>query len=72
MKGKAPKEKSFGKSEPQVSNVYQHEEPPELRSFDEPQGGVNVKPVEITDPNHRARFVPTEEQEYDFSKKGRK
>ena len=62
----------FHNDEPQVSNVYQYEEPPELRSHDEPQGGLNVKPVEITDPNHRAKFVPNEEQEYDFSKKGRK
>ncbi len=56
---------------PQVSNVYKGEEPAELRPFDEPQGGVTRKPLEITDPNHRARFVPTKEPEHNFFKWGK-
>ena len=55
-----------------VSGVYQYEEAPELRPFDDAKGGIPVKHNQITDPNHRAKFVPTEEQEYDFGKKGGK
>ena len=54
-----------------VSGVYQSAEPSELRPFDDAKGGIPVKHNQITDQNHRAKFVPTEETEYNFSK-GRK
>jgi hypothetical protein len=56
----------------QVSNVYKYQKPPDEVSVDDPGGGKNRPPIEITEPNHRARFVPTHEPEHDFSKKGRK
>lgn len=56
---------------PQVSNVYKGEEPDELSPFDHSKGGQNRKPLEITDPHHRARFVPTQEPEHTFFKRGK-
>jgi hypothetical protein len=72
MKGKAIPHDPFHDPAPQISNVYEYEEPEELTPFDEAtRGGVNST-VEITDPNHRAKFVPTKEEEHDFSpKRGR-
>ena len=55
-----------------VSGVYQYEEPPELRPFDDAKGGIPVKHNQITDPNHRAKFVAPQEEEYNFGKKGGK
>ena len=70
----APKEKDFGRSAPQVSSVYQYRTPPDLLPIDdeESRGGVNPAPLEITDPNHRARFVPIKPKEYDIGSKGGK
>lgn len=52
----APREKDFGKSEPQVKSVYQYRKPPDDVSVDAPGGGKNVKPVEITDENFDSGF----------------
>ena len=71
MKHKTPKD-PFHKPEPQVSNVYQGQEPEELRGFDDAKGGIPVKHNQITDPNHRAKFVAPQEEEHDFGKKGGK
>ena len=62
----------FHNDEPQVSSVYQGEEPAELRGFDDAKGGIPVKHNQITDPNHRAKFAAPKQQEYNFSKKGEK
>jgi hypothetical protein len=70
MKRKATHDK-FHDDQPQVSNVYEYSQPPELTSIDKTAGGRNVKPALITDPNHRARFVPTQEPEHTFFKRGK-
>jgi len=62
----------FHDDQPQVSNVYEYEEPDELKPIDKTAGGVNVKPTLITDPNHRAHFVPTQEPEHAYFKRGGK
>ena len=69
---KAPKEKDFGKSEPQVSSVYHHQPPPALPHFDHSKGGKNVKPVVITDEHFDSDFVPPEIPDLNFAKKGRR
>jgi hypothetical protein len=62
----------FHDDPPQVKNSYEYAPPPELKSIDETAVGRNVKPVLITDPHHRSRFVPTQEPEHTFFKKGGK
>ena len=57
---------------PQVSNVYQYEEPPELRPLDEDQGGLNSRPLEITDEHFDSDFDPPPVPDLNFSRKGRK
>jgi hypothetical protein len=54
---------------PQVPAHIPPPAPPEDVSVDAPGGGRNVKPIEITDPNHRARFVPTHEPERDYKRR---
>jgi hypothetical protein len=71
----APKEKNFGKSEPQPSNVYKYKPPPELLSIDDPESRgdrKNPKPLEITDPAFDSDFVPTREPERVYYKRGKK
>jgi hypothetical protein len=62
----------FHDDQPQVKNVYEYETPPELASIDRTAGGKNVRPVLIEDPHHHSRFVPTQEPEHTFFKKGGK
>ena len=71
---KAPKEKDFGKSEPQVSSVYQHRVPPILRNFDEAKGGLASKPVVIEDEHFDSNFEPPPVPDLSFFSrtKGRK
>jgi hypothetical protein len=70
----APKEKDFGKSEPQVSNVYKYKPPPELASIDSDQSRAdrkNVKPRVLEDEGFDRAFTPEPEhtKEYNFSKR---
>jgi len=68
----APKEKDFGKSEPQVSNVYQYQKPPDLANIDddESRGGKNPRPLVLEDEAARAKFTkePEHGREFNFSK----
>ena len=70
MKRKTEKDPFHG-PEPQVSNVYEDEEPEELRGFDDAKGGIPTPHRQITDRGQRSQIVPTKEKEHDFSK-GRK
>jgi hypothetical protein len=72
MKKQKAAHDKFHDDQSQVSNAYEYQEPPELASIDETAGGVNVRPALITDPHHRARFVPTQEPERSYFRKGGK
>ena len=58
---------------PQVADVYDYEEPPDLRNFDEAKGGIH-RVERQTDEHHRSFFKrePEHSREYDFTKKGKK
>jgi hypothetical protein len=70
---KAPKERHFGESEPQITNVYQYKPPPELAPIDsdESRGDrKNPRPRVMEDEKFDHEFTPEPEhtKKYDFSK----
>ena len=71
MKSKQPHD-PFHDDEPQVSNVYQYRKTPDLRPLKDAGGGLNPKPLEITDEAFDSDFVPTREPERVYYKKGKK
>ena len=71
-KAATPKDPFNRTEESQVSNVYKGTPPPELRPFDQAKGGVNSRPLEITDENFDSDFVPPPVPDLNFSRKGRK
>ena len=65
----APKEKDFGKLEPQVSSFVPSPEPDELRPLDEAHGGIPVPHKIVENDRQTFKKEPEHTKEYDFSKR---
>jgi hypothetical protein len=73
MRHKAIPHDPFHDDQPQITNTYKYEQPPDLRGFDSAKGGKHVK-RELTDDGFTADFVPPPVPDLNFTstKKGKR